>query len=398
GEDSPSHDPLPTFKTYPQIKPKFPPQLNPRDLIVTKKSQDESLPPIISRVPNAFIIYRKQFVKSAREQGYFLPMTVISSMASASWENEEEEVKLEYKRIAKEVLKCKKEMYPKISNRKRKDRWNIVQYRPRSLKNGGRGTSLKKEKEQNVIGANGKGNNTLGNEIDWSIYLTPSLSESTSSLSSLSSISSPTFGLAHQDHMISDVMLEFFNNSGCRNDKNDVTVSSGPLDFERLTPTSAYSSPVQSNDSAAVNRKGGAESSLNGSETHDTKRSRGDDDASQQSPIDLNNFEFTDDSERQKFEELYNSHQNLSDVGLDFGIPGEFLNLLPDDTVSGLNNEYFDSAYGEFNNMNNEFYNLHEDSFNNSYANENMDEHGTLGGDLNFHFSDSLGIYRHNDI
>ncbi|CAG8555344.1 10226_t:CDS:1 [Acaulospora morrowiae] len=406
-EDPQGHDLLPAFKSYPQIKPKFPPQLNPRDLIVTKKSQDETLPPIISRVPNAFIIYRKQFVKSAREQGYFLPMTVISSMASASWENEDEEVKLEYKRIAKEVLKCKKEMYPKVSNRKRKDKWNIVHYRPRSLKNGGRRTSVKKEeiRDQNTdmsfgddaTKANGVSDccDTIGNDVNWSVYLTPALSESTSSLSSRSSVSSPTFGLTPQDHKISDLLSEIFNNSDIHKN-DDITSSTGLLNFDHLTPTSTHSSPVLSNELIAKNHEDCTESNFYGSDTCEVKRSN--DETNKQNQIDLTNFEFADDSERQKFEELYNTHyQLLSNFVPNFEIPNEFLNLIPDGSITGSNNEFFDSSYNDFNNMNNEFYNLN-DSFNNTYGNECTEENGIFNNCPNFDLSNSLGIYKHNGV
>nr|CAG8484910.1 8274_t:CDS:2 [Entrophospora candida] len=86
--------------------------IDPSDLIHPSKpvtsisAFDEPHKP--SRAPNAFIIYRKAFVKAARDEGHCLPMTVISSMASAAWEKESEEVKTEYKRISKEAHLKKK--------------------------------------------------------------------------------------------------------------------------------------------------------------------------------------------------------------------------------------------------------------------------------------------------
>src|SRR6266511_2972289 len=67
---------------YPIIKLPFPPQIDPSDLIPVKPSSQEARGPNFkpSRAPNAFIIYRKAFVKAAREEGQCLPMTVISSM------------------------------------------------------------------------------------------------------------------------------------------------------------------------------------------------------------------------------------------------------------------------------------------------------------------------------
>ncbi|CAG8521330.1 23016_t:CDS:2 [Gigaspora rosea] len=92
---------LPDSETLPTIRPPFPPVINVEDLISLRESSDgtQMFP---CRAPNAFIIYRKQFVKAARDKGYFLPMTVISSMCSRAWENEEEN-----------------------------DLWNIVQFKPK---------------------------------------------------------------------------------------------------------------------------------------------------------------------------------------------------------------------------------------------------------------------------
>ncbi|CAG8630352.1 32_t:CDS:1, partial [Scutellospora calospora] len=69
---------------------------------LSKKSSDDRIP---ARAPNAFIIYRKVYVETAREHGHCLPMTTISTMASQSWESADEQVKEEYRRIAKEALK-----------------------------------------------------------------------------------------------------------------------------------------------------------------------------------------------------------------------------------------------------------------------------------------------------
>ncbi|CAG8734723.1 40414_t:CDS:2 [Gigaspora margarita] len=65
-----------------------------------KKSHGGRIP---ARTPNAFIIYGKVYVETARENGYHLPMTIVSSMASQSWESADETVKAEYRRIAKKV-------------------------------------------------------------------------------------------------------------------------------------------------------------------------------------------------------------------------------------------------------------------------------------------------------
>lgn len=112
----------------------YPPTIEPKDLIVNKKFPQPNGKQ--SRAPNAFIIYRKAFVKAAREQGYILPMTAISSMASARWERENEIVKEQYKKIAKDAHKLVKEMFPKKTNqRKRKEKWNLVSFHDKSSNN-----------------------------------------------------------------------------------------------------------------------------------------------------------------------------------------------------------------------------------------------------------------------
>jgi hypothetical protein len=106
----------------PFIRPSFPPAIRPQDLL--KKSRDGSM----SKPPNAFIIYRKWFIETARSEGYFLPMTVISSMASQSWEQESANVKAEYKRIGKEAFNLRNEMLPKNNKRRKREKWNIVKF------------------------------------------------------------------------------------------------------------------------------------------------------------------------------------------------------------------------------------------------------------------------------
>ncbi|KAF0550451.1 MATA-HMG [Gigaspora margarita] len=99
------------------IKLPFPPKINSRDLVILHP--DGRVP----KPPNAFIIYRKLFVETARTNGYNLPMSIISSMASQSWEQESNEVKNEYKRIAKEAFKYRNELFPKIKVEKKRNQW-----------------------------------------------------------------------------------------------------------------------------------------------------------------------------------------------------------------------------------------------------------------------------------
>ncbi|CAI2162603.1 7079_t:CDS:1 [Funneliformis geosporum] len=105
--------------SHPFIKPPFPPLIDPKDLLIIGKDNKPS------RSPNAFIIYRKVFFKTTRDQGYFLPMTIVSSMASKSWDQESEEVRGYYKLLAKEAYKYRTEKFPKkIKRRRKKEPWN----------------------------------------------------------------------------------------------------------------------------------------------------------------------------------------------------------------------------------------------------------------------------------
>ncbi|CAG8459249.1 2514_t:CDS:2 [Diversispora eburnea] len=117
--------PSQVINDVPFIKLPFPPTINPRNLISFPKGS--STP---SRAPNAFIIYRKLFIQTAKDNGYTLPMTVISTMASKSWEREPEFVKSEYKRIAKDAFNYRSEIHPKQKQERggKRKQWNIVSF------------------------------------------------------------------------------------------------------------------------------------------------------------------------------------------------------------------------------------------------------------------------------
>ncbi|GBB87285.1 hypothetical protein RclHR1_13720003 [Rhizophagus clarus] len=113
---------------HPYIKPPFPPLIDPKDLI--SKSIVGNKP---NRAPNAFIIYRKMYVREARNEGYCFPMTVLSSMVSQSWEKEPEEVKNYYKKLAKEAFDYRNKLYPKPeSKRKKRSNWNVISFEKKS--------------------------------------------------------------------------------------------------------------------------------------------------------------------------------------------------------------------------------------------------------------------------
>ncbi|CAG8564986.1 13165_t:CDS:1 [Cetraspora pellucida] len=104
------------------IKLPFPPEINSHDLVTLHP--DGRVP----KTPNAFIIYRKLFVETAHASGYNLPMSIISLMVSKSWEKEPEEVKNEYKRIAREASDYRNELFPKKKSQKKRDQWKTVSF------------------------------------------------------------------------------------------------------------------------------------------------------------------------------------------------------------------------------------------------------------------------------
>ncbi|CAG8609682.1 2720_t:CDS:2 [Rhizophagus irregularis] len=89
------------------IKPPFPPTINIDDLVTSKPNGDKP-----SKSSNAFIIYRKAYVKELHSRGINLQMTQISPMVSESWKQEPDSVKAEYKRLAEAAKKRYKEMWP----------------------------------------------------------------------------------------------------------------------------------------------------------------------------------------------------------------------------------------------------------------------------------------------
>ncbi|RGB38215.1 hypothetical protein C1646_812748 [Rhizophagus diaphanus] len=136
-------------KIRPLIKIPFPPVIDPVDLI-GQQSNTNNIP---ARAPNAFIIYRKAFIDAAHSDGYHLPMRIMSSMASQSWEQEPDMVKSEYRRLANEAFNLRNEMYPKSGCRRKRAKWNIV-----SFKNKNKTT--KKRQKWNIVSFDPKKSNS----------------------------------------------------------------------------------------------------------------------------------------------------------------------------------------------------------------------------------------------
>ncbi|CAG8490995.1 3718_t:CDS:2 [Diversispora eburnea] len=89
------------------IRPTYPPQITVDELVTSKPNGGKP-----SKSSNAFIIYRKAYVKELHSRGISLQMTQISPVISESWKQEPENVKAEYKRLAEAAKKKYKEMWP----------------------------------------------------------------------------------------------------------------------------------------------------------------------------------------------------------------------------------------------------------------------------------------------
>ncbi|CAG8587443.1 602_t:CDS:2 [Acaulospora colombiana] len=95
------------------IKPPFPPTISVDDLVTSRPNGDKP-----SKASNAFMIYRKAYVKELHSRGINLQMTQISPIVSESWKKESESVKEEYKRLAEAAKKRYKEIWPAKQKRR----------------------------------------------------------------------------------------------------------------------------------------------------------------------------------------------------------------------------------------------------------------------------------------
>ncbi|PKY37471.1 hypothetical protein RhiirA4_438698 [Rhizophagus irregularis] len=93
----------------------FPPTINIDNLVPVPRRFDGDKPP---RSPNAFLIYRKAYVKELHSRRINLRMTQISSMASESWKQEPDSVKAEYKRLEEEAKKRYNEIWTSEQRRR----------------------------------------------------------------------------------------------------------------------------------------------------------------------------------------------------------------------------------------------------------------------------------------
>ncbi|CAG8578661.1 2771_t:CDS:1 [Paraglomus occultum] len=102
----------------PHIVVPFPPQINPKDLIIkqNKKSKKATKP------PNAFMIYRMRYVQQLHSKGYRLPMRDLSPLISKSWREQPDIVVQHYEQLAKEASSYYNEINERVPKRQSEPR------------------------------------------------------------------------------------------------------------------------------------------------------------------------------------------------------------------------------------------------------------------------------------
>jgi hypothetical protein len=93
-------------------------------------------------------------------------MTVISSMASQSWEHENDVVKSEYKRLAREAFNIRCELLPKSINssrRRKREKWNIISFEDDGNNNSNNGNNSSASSASSNSGNSGNSSNSSNN-------------------------------------------------------------------------------------------------------------------------------------------------------------------------------------------------------------------------------------------
>ncbi|GBB88757.1 hypothetical protein RclHR1_15350001 [Rhizophagus clarus] len=97
----------------------FPPAINAADLIRTNKNGA-----LLARCTNKFLIYRNEFAREVRAQGYNLSMSEVSCLAAQAWKQEPNYVIRKYADIAHEVKWLHKQLSRSNSGNRRRESSN----------------------------------------------------------------------------------------------------------------------------------------------------------------------------------------------------------------------------------------------------------------------------------
>ncbi|CAG8656412.1 45804_t:CDS:2 [Gigaspora margarita] len=92
----------------PVIEVPFPPSIDLEKIITRKKNK------ISTKPPNAFFIYRMQYIKELHNRNYYLSMRIISPAVANSWRKEPYHVIKYYEEIARETNEIFKKKFPRL--------------------------------------------------------------------------------------------------------------------------------------------------------------------------------------------------------------------------------------------------------------------------------------------
>ncbi|CAG8482081.1 9523_t:CDS:1 [Scutellospora calospora] len=117
----------PEPKLHSPVHVPFPPAINAASLIRINKEGA-----LLARCTNKFLIYRNQFAKEVRTQGYNLSMSEVSCLAAQAWKREPNHVIRKYSDIAQEVKWLHKQL-SRSGSKKGKKTSNSLMFSDSSL-------------------------------------------------------------------------------------------------------------------------------------------------------------------------------------------------------------------------------------------------------------------------
>uniref|UniRef100_A0A1D1XDM8 Mating-type protein a-1 n=1 Tax=Anthurium amnicola TaxID=1678845 RepID=A0A1D1XDM8_9ARAE len=124
----------------------FPPAINAADLIRTNKSGA-----LLARCTNKFLIYRNEFAREVRAQGYNLSMSEVSCLAAQAWKQEPNYVIRKYADIAHEVKWLHKQLSRSNSRNRRRNSSNASSLLNSSIENDEQIIYTTQQKRANLL-------------------------------------------------------------------------------------------------------------------------------------------------------------------------------------------------------------------------------------------------------
>jgi hypothetical protein len=124
----------------------FPPAINAADLIRTNKSGA-----LLARCTNKFLIYRNEFAREVRAQGYNLSMSEVSCLAAQAWKQEPNYVIRKYADIAHEVKWLHKQLSRSNSRNRRRNSPNSSSHLTSPVEDDEQTIYTTKQKRANLL-------------------------------------------------------------------------------------------------------------------------------------------------------------------------------------------------------------------------------------------------------